>query len=198
MRTEVCGGIASGKTSLCRVLVQVGFNSLFEDFQSNPFWRAFYNDPSGTAFETELTFSLQHYHEIKQIRSGTHKNFCDFSLLLDLAYSRVTLHGRRLTIFEEVFREIWSELGPPELLVYLRCDPETELKRIRDRAREVEKSIDIGYLLALNSSLDAVITEYQRSLRILEIDSARTNFAELDDAKDAVRKKIVEALYATT
>ncbi len=195
---EICGGLASGKTTLSTVLADAGFVPNLEDFRSNPFWEAFYQNPRANAFETEITFLLQHYHGEKKARLKARSISCDHSMLLDLAYSRVTLNGKRLAIFEEVFREAWSEVGPPNLLVYLRCDAETELKRVRHRARDVEKAIEIGYLSALNSSLDAVVTEYHPSLRILEIDSAKTNFAELDDARDAVRKKIVEALYATT
>lgn len=196
-RTEICGGIASGKTTLAYLLQKVHFVPILEDFKKNPFWEAFYQDPSGNAFETELTFFLQHYHEIKKGHAESSLIACDHSLLLDLAYSRVTLQGNRLVLFEHVFREVWSEVRSPELLVYLRCDPETELQRIRRRAREVENSIDAGYLFALNASLDAVIAEYRAMLHVLEIDSAATNFAEVEEAKTDVRTKVVAALQST-
>lgn len=194
LRVEICGGIASGKTTLALVLAETGCTPNLEDFRSNPFWEAFYKDTKGVAFETELTFFLQHYHEIKKAKPGISQFVCDHSLLLDLAYSRVTLQGKRIAIFQEVFAEVWSELGPPNLLVYLQCDPETELHRIRRRARKVEEAINLSYLSDLNASLEAVVSEYSSGLRVLEIDSAKVNFAELDDAKNTVRKKVLEAL----
>lgn len=193
-RIEICGGIASGKTTFANLLPKVGFIAVLEDFKHNPFWKAFYQDPLDTAFETELTFFLQHYHEIKKNTAQGSLIACDHSLLLDLAYSRVTLKDKRLAIFQEVFNEVWNQLGPPDLLVYLRCDPETELQRIRHRARKVEVAINLSYLSDLNDSLEAVVSEYSSGLRVLEIDSAKVNFAELDDAKITVRKRVLEAL----
>jgi deoxyguanosine kinase len=191
---EICGGVASGKTTLSTVLADAGFVPNLEDFRSNPFWEAFYQDPRANAFETEITFLLQHYHGEKKARLGTRSISCDYSLLLDLAYSRVTLKGKRLAIFEEVFREAWGEVGPPNLLVYLRCDPETELKRIRRRGRKVEKSIDTGYLSALHASVDSVVSQFRSTLNILEIDSAATNFAELNEVRIDVRNKVLKAM----
>src|SRR3954447_11075813 len=94
-RVEICGGIASGKTTLANLLGSSERMVVREDFSSNPFWRAFYDDPNNTAFETEITFLLQHYHQIK-VATNLEKSFaCDFSLLLDYAYAHVTLNGSR-------------------------------------------------------------------------------------------------------
>jgi deoxyadenosine/deoxycytidine kinase len=193
-RVEICGGIASGKTTLASVLSSEGFTSNFEDFRSNPFWKAFYDDPVGTAFETELTFFLQHYHGIKVPHSQSELMACDHSLLLDLAYARVTLQGRRLEIFESIFQEAWRELGPPDVLVYLRCDAETELARIKKRARDVEKSIDLGYLSALNTSQECVISQFRLKLLVHEIDSTKIDFANDVDQKMSVGKAILQAV----
>ena len=115
-------------------------------------------------------------------------------LTLDLAYSRVTLQGRRLAIFESVFHEIWGEVKSPQLVIYLRCEPATELSRIRNRAREAEKSIDLRYLSAINSSLGSVIAEFRSNLLVLEIDSGEVDFANDVDAKVAVVDEIRRAM----
>lgn len=196
LRVEICGGIASGKTTLASLLAGRGFLTNLEDFSSNPFWEAFYKDAKAVAFETELTFFLQHYHEIKKTKPGISQFVCDHSLLLDLAYSRVTLQGKRIAIFQDVFNEVWGELGSPDLLVYLRCDPETELERIKRRARKVERTINLEYLSSLNASIETVIAERRSVLNLLEIDSVATNFAELEDVKTAVRNKVLDALPA--
>ncbi|HRP37690.1 MAG TPA: deoxynucleoside kinase, partial [Candidatus Dojkabacteria bacterium] len=48
-RIEICGGIASGKTTLANLLARLDIEPILENFQTNPFWQAFYNDPAGTA-----------------------------------------------------------------------------------------------------------------------------------------------------
>ena len=55
-RVEICGNIASGKTTLCQGLIGKGKNAVFEDFQKNPFFKDFYDDPVAYSFETETSF----------------------------------------------------------------------------------------------------------------------------------------------
>jgi deoxyadenosine/deoxycytidine kinase len=64
-RIEICGGIAAGKTTLCQNLQRSLGRAEFEDFTKNPFWARFYEEPDSYAFETEMTFLLLHYSQIK-------------------------------------------------------------------------------------------------------------------------------------
>jgi deoxyguanosine kinase len=194
-RVEICGGIASGKTTFATVLSSSGFTVNLEDFTSNPFWAAFYSDPVGTAFETELTFFLQHYHAIKKKPiSNVKPTVCDYSLLLDLAYARTTLSKQRLGIFSQVFQEIWREIAPPTLLIHLRCDAVLELDRIFKRGRSVEKSIDVGYLSTLNSSLDTVVDEFRSTVPVLVIDSGVVDFANDGQVQERLTKEVLSVL----
>ena len=90
-RIEICGGIASGKTTLCHLLTKRGLYSKFEDFKKNPFWALFYQNPNLHAFETEVTFLLQHYSQIKTSIPALSMVAFDYSLLQDQAYARVNL-----------------------------------------------------------------------------------------------------------
>ena len=93
---------------------------MLEDFQANPFWKPFYADPAGTAFETEITFLLQHYHEIKVATKQGKPFVCDFSPLLDLAYSYVTLDKEKQSAFAAVHTEVHKEILSPGLLIHSR------------------------------------------------------------------------------
>jgi deoxyguanosine kinase len=125
---EICGGIASGKTTLVRLLQRIGIYSVFENFEINPFWKTFYSNPILFSFETEVTFLLQHYHQVK-VSSGYCKNFaCDFSLLLDLAYADVTLEGSKKESFLSVYNEIKKDLSAPALVINLVCGSGIERK----------------------------------------------------------------------
>ena len=189
-RIEISGGIASGKTTLAQLLGRVGVPSILENFQANPFWEAFYADPVGAAFETEISFLLQHYHDIKTSIKQENAFSCDFSLLLDFAYAQVTLDNRKRAAFTAVFREILSELSAPGLVIHLICDPQVELDRIRQRGREVEQSIGVDYLDAVNQALDRVLLEEGTAWNILTIDSAALDFAN----DEADQNSVLEAV----
>ncbi|PTQ88102.1 deoxynucleoside kinase [Nitrosomonas ureae] len=193
-RIEICGGIASGKTTLANLLEKLNINSILESFQTNPFWRAFYADPVGTAFETEITFLLQHYHQIKVARNRGNAIASDFSMYLDLAYAHVTLPQDKQEIFLSVYREVEKELGTPALLIHLKCDPKIELKRIRERGRDVENSITIEYLQQINTQLEKILSEKARLHKLLVIDSGLLDFAHEENVKQSVLDQIDDAL----
>lgn len=193
-RIEICGGIASGKTTLANLLARSNINPILESFQTNPFWRAFYADPVGTAFETEITFLLQHYHQIKTARKSASLIASDFSIYLDLAYAYVTLPQDKREIFLSVYREVEKELGAPGLLIHLKCDPKIELKRIRERGREVENSITIEYLQQINTQLEKILNEKTRLHQLLVIDSSLLDFAHEEDVKQSVLDQIAATL----
>lgn len=193
-RIEICGGIASGKTTLATLLPTLDIQAVREDFRGNPFWRAFYADPVSYAFETEVSFLLQHYHDIKNAARFGKLFACDFSLFLDLSYAQVTLSAARRRAFLAVYREVARELLAPALLIHLRCDPSLQLKRIRRRGRKVEKSIDIGYLKRINAQLERVLARQELNSRILTVDSGVLDFAHAPEAQkfvtDQVRQQI--------
>ena len=194
LRVEICGGIASGKTTLAQLLTHVGLSSVLEDFKSNPFWKPFYADPIGTAFETEISFLLQHYHEIKVAARRATAIVCDFSLLLDLAYAQVTLSGGKRAAFISVHAEARKELAPPQLLIHVVCEPAIELDRIQRRGRDVENSITVEYLQAINQALDGLVKRSCGSWRVLTLDSGAVNFADDEQARQDVLRVIQREL----
>lgn len=176
-RVEVCGGIASGKTTLGALGIAAGYSVLLEDFHENPFWRAFYADPKRHAFETEVTFLLQHYHAVRAQR-GPAPLICDFAFILDRSYADVTLDASAREGFEAVYQYVADHVGSPDFLIYLRCSARTELARIRRRARTPEAGIEEGYLTALKAAVERrVEAACTQNISMLCIDSERQDFA---------------------
>jgi deoxyadenosine/deoxycytidine kinase len=174
MRVEICGGIASGKTTLARLLRRARLSLILEDFRRNPFLTDFYKDPRRFAFETELSFVLQHYHAV--IRARASRAVCDFSFFLDWAYANFTLTARDRRHFLYLYEILVHRLGNPGALIRLRCPAEIELKRIRLRGRGREKAISVAYLEGLDRALEKVVHSL-RGVPVLEIDSHASDFA---------------------
>jgi deoxyadenosine/deoxycytidine kinase len=190
---HVCGGIASGKTTLSQLLGRLEFGQELEDFQSNPFWAAFYKDPAWHSFETEITFLLQHFHQTKVASSKKCSFVSDYSLFLDLAYADVTLSGKKKELFLALYNQLLEELPTPSLLLYLRCSPDTQLERIRKRGRDVENAITIDYLTSLNQALEHRIASLQ-DVNLIVIDSDKKDFKDNLDVQVEVLDAIQEAL----
>jgi deoxyadenosine/deoxycytidine kinase len=191
-RIEVCGGIASGKTTFAILMKRIGFNTLLEDFQINPFLEDFYSDAVEYTFETEISFILQHYHQIKKEQVGSKVNVCDFSFLLDLAYAEIGLQGSKLKAFHIIHDEINRDLHPPSLLVHVICDAKTELQRVRSRGRVIEESVNLEFLEKLNKAVERQVESARGKLKVLTIDSAQKNF--VDD--ETVKKELIELVFS--
>lgn len=174
-RVEICGNIASGKTTLCQRMPSKGLSPILEDFQRNPFLEEFYNDPQAFSFETEVSFLLQHYHLIK-INKGKKPFACDFSVILDMAYADVNLAGDRRRIFEEIVAELLGEVHLPSLIVQLVCPEEILLRRIAERDRCAEATITAEYLRAIGRAIALRIKGLAFKVPVITIDSDATNF----------------------
>lgn len=194
-RVEVCGGVASGKTTLCKLMGLAGWQTLFEDFRANPFWSSFYDDPIHFAFETEITFHLQHYSQIKTaVKKGASNIFCDFSLIQDLAYAKANLTAGALKTFECVYEQVSRELPAVSLLVHLQCDAEEELARIHHRARPEERIVGLEYLNAINFKIAECVKDANDTTKILVIDSKTNNFATDELTKSQIVASVSHAL----
>jgi len=191
-RIEVCGGIASGKTTFASLMKKINLNIIYEDFIRNPFWKAFYRNPGKYIFETEITFLLQHYHQIKDGIESDKKFICDFSFLLDIAYAKIGLTGTKLKAFECVYDEIRNEVISPHLIVYLKCDAKTELERTRKRARDEESSINLDFLDSLNKALHKEVKKNQDTTPVITIDSGKKDFANDESIKKEMIKLITD------
>jgi deoxyadenosine/deoxycytidine kinase len=190
---EICGGIAYGKTTLAHLAKQLGITPILEDFQANPFYSAFYQDPAQFAFETELTFSLQHYHQVKRARNAD-IGFCtDFSPYLDMAYSSITLAGKQLETFRNVYKQIRHEVPPPTLLIHLECEPKIALSRIKRRGRSAELGIQLSYLQDLDNALKDIVIDAEAETTVLRMNSDHFDFAN----NEADEKRVVEIIKQT-
>lgn len=195
-RIEICGGIASGKTTLAKRLVLGGILSNLERFRDNPFWRQFYRSPGTVAVETEITFLMQHYNQIKTSSENVQLQVCDFSIYLDRAYVDATLTQKQRHAFIAVYYQIIRELGTPTVLVYLQCGEYEQLRRVRRRRRDAEKGITLDYLHALNRALESHVSEIRKNVNVVEIDSEIRDFARDDKVTREVREEIYHALGA--
>lgn len=174
MRVEICGNIASGKTTLCAGLLLPGSGRVFEAFEANPFLGLFYEDPEAFSFETELVFLLQHYNAVKICKDDI--VICDNSFFLDLAYADVNLAGKRREIFEEVVEELLSEISWPDVVISLNCPEDVLLRRIVARNRGVESSITISYLEMLTQAIAARVASIPSNVAVIPVDSNAIDF----------------------
>lgn len=192
-RIEMLGGLGSGKTTLAHLIEDFGSTVSYEQFSSVPFWKEFYVDPGRYAFETEIGFLLQHYHQIKRASDTAGWTICDFSLIQDRVYAEVNLTGSQKDAFLAVYDEIKRELGEPDLLIHLTCGEDQQLRRMQARGRAEETNVDRAYLSRLRETIPLFLPPAGGAPQ-LHIDTDVANYVESDDDKKTVRQQIKDTI----
>src|ERR1035437_4700187 len=98
MLIAIEGCVGAGKSTVVKGLAAFRSSKLLlEDFESNPFLRAFYEDPVGNAVETEFAFLFLHFHQLKgQVEAASRSEvIADFHLGKDLLYADLNLKDMR-------------------------------------------------------------------------------------------------------
>ncbi|MAZ00158.1 MAG: deoxyadenosine kinase [Micavibrio sp.] len=176
MRIELVGGMGVGKTTLCRVLEEIGYNCIYEDLGENPFLARMYEDIESYKFPSQIWFILSKFSEIQmQIKRG-HVNVLDQAMDNYKAYARMLFNNgsdpRGFKIVTDFFDYTEERFGLPDLLVHLQVSPETQLKRVRSRRRTFENEVTLEYLQDLKRELDGVVEESKaKGVNIIEIDT---------------------------
>lgn len=153
MRIAIEGCIGAGKTTVAdKIANRLGCGIIKEDFNSNPFLSQFYKYPEKYSFETEITFLLIHYHQIKEIVSNPTENniVADFYIKKDLLFAEMNLAKDELKAFVDLYTFIYSKIPEPNLLICLHASDELIFQRIQQRNREIENSVNKEYFSKLN------------------------------------------------
>ena len=155
MLIVVEGCVGAGKSTVAKELAAYRNSGLIlEAFETNPFLRAFYEDPAGNALETEFAFLLLHYHQLKEHSAEMEKSemIADFHLGKDLLYAAMNLTDPPI---ERAFRNLHDLLAERTqregLMVCLSASTELVLERISQRNRDFETTSDSAYFPRLNT-----------------------------------------------
>jgi deoxyadenosine/deoxycytidine kinase len=159
---EGCLGV--GKSTIAKGLAAFrGSALLLEEFESNPFLRAFYEDPVGTATETEFSFLLLHFHQLKANakKIAEREVISDFHLGKDLLYADLNLPNLRVrNAFGDLYGICDEGTSAPALLIFLSSTNDLLMDRIRARNRDYEQDIDVGYYASINAAYEEFFPRY--------------------------------------
>ncbi len=149
------GCIGAGKTSLVNYFShELGCGKILEDYASNPFLAEFYKG-STVQFETELSFLLIHFFQLKNAFTESSHNLLllDFSIEKDMVYAKLNLPPEELRLFMAVYDHVVSNVGLPDVVIYLDLSLKILRRRIFQRGRPYELAADPEYFKEFNDRI---------------------------------------------
>jgi deoxyadenosine/deoxycytidine kinase len=163
----IAGNIGAGKTTLSTKLAKhFNWNVQYEDATNNPYLSDFYNDMQRWSFNLQIYFLNSRYQQILQIRRGTKTVIQDRTIYEDAYIFAPNLHEMGLMAerdFENyftLFKNMSSQISPPDLMIYLKAGISTLVSHIHSRGRDYEGNMSLDYLKRLNEKYESWISNY--------------------------------------
>ena len=176
----VAGNIGVGKTTLTRELAhQLGWRCYLEPVIDNPYLEDFYEDMSRWAFHLQVYFLSKRFESQRVIDSAGLSSVQDRTIYEDVDIFARTLHhrghlvGRDWDNYRSLFATMAEFLQKPDIIVYLRCDVDTLVRRIKSRGRSWESKINPDYLAELNVAYEAWVQRSTNEFRMAVIDTGK-------------------------
>ncbi len=172
LHIAVEGCIGVGKTTLATRLADYRKSTLvLEEFEKNPFLSAFYRDPVGNVFETEMQFLLVHYHQLKRLADSAKESIADFTFAKDLIFGNLNFHDpSEKEVFVRLYEFLLARVPPPDLTIYLKGSADLIIDRIRKRNRSIEQIVDVDYFIKLKQAYDDAFLLGANNVHVIDAD----------------------------
>lgn len=196
------GAIGAGKTTLSTMLSErFDFTLLKEIVEDNPFLGKFYSNIEEWAFQLEMFFLCNRYKQLGDtLLNQVAKDqpvVADYHIYKNMIFAERTLTGIQLDKYRQIYHLLTDDLPKPNLIVYIKADLDTLLRRIQKRGRDFEQNFDAGYLAQLVEDYETAIAQIRANepeTVIITIDGNTLDFVERPEDFEQIVAKIKEHL----
>ena len=184
-----------GKTTLAtRVGARLDATVVLDE-PDNPFLADFYNGRAGSAFQTQLFFTLARHRQLLRLRQGdlfSQTTVCDYVFERDRVYAFMNLDDNELFIYQRLYDLVGRDLPVPDLVVYLQAPTELLKRLLRERAKhpDVDRPLPSEeYLAELNEAYNHFFFHYSAT-PLLVVEASQIDLTWGDAAVDDLLKQI--------
>ena len=199
MYVVVEGPIGVGKTSLSERLSQRYSAELhLEVVEENPFLARFYESPESYAFQVQVYFLLFRFKQLSGISQAglfSQNVVGDYLFDKDFIFASMNLKDAEFALYQDLYSHLSPRLPVPDLVIYLRAEPEELLRRIARRNRSFEDAMPAAYLAELTRRYDEYFLSYPG--RVLTVGADELDFVGNPEHERELLARIDAALTST-
>ena len=189
----VDGVVGSGKTTFMKLLKEeLSLPGFEEPVTDNPLLAKFYHDRKRYSFPLQVFFLNRRFRMLKDAGKNLTASVMDRSIYGDVIFAKLLHEGGDMEkdefdLYQELLVNMLDHIESPKLMIYLKCDVDTAIRRIEKRGRDYEQIVERDYWERLNKEYEAYFKEYNLS-KLLVIDVK--NYDLLENEKD--RKEVMD------
>lgn len=160
------GNIGAGKTTLAKALSEeLNGEFLPERFEENTLLPLFYQNKKTFAFPTEYSFLIDRQKQLTHFFNSIKQNqiiVSDFHFDKCLCFAQANLSQQDFLFYQKHFKAIQKTVQQPDLVVYLNVRTDLLKNNIQKRGRDIEKDLNVNYLIKLKKTLDNYYLQKQK------------------------------------
>lgn len=194
----IAGTVGVGKSSLTQALAErLNFRTSFENVDHNPYLDKFYADFERWSFHLQIYFLAERFKEQKRMFEYGGGFVQDRSIYEDVDIF-AKMHEEQGTMTKEDY-ETYANLfdamvmtpyfPKPDILVFLECDYEEVIERIKARGRQMEIDTDPEYWKKLFDRYNQWISDFN-ACPVVRVNINEYDLYEQPDSLDHVIEKI--------
>jgi deoxyadenosine/deoxycytidine kinase len=141
------GAIGVGKTTLAQSISNtMKCQTLFEDYEDNPFLKKFYDENQTNSFSTQLYFLLKRIEQSEKINRTDDMLISDFYFGKDELFARLNLSEIEFQMYSSIKNKLNFIPPVPDLIIYLQASSDILMERVRKRGLDIERRIKKKYI----------------------------------------------------
>jgi deoxyadenosine/deoxycytidine kinase len=186
------GPIGLGKTALTERLGARLDATVVLDEAENPFLPDFYGGRAGSAFQTQLFFTLSRHRQQTSLRQAdlfSQTTVCNYLFERDRVYAFLNLDDNELFIYQRLFDLLTRDLPAPDLVIYLQAPADVLKRRLRDRARRADSDELLPTEEYLIEAYNHFFFHYTAT-PLLVVETSQVDLSWGDDAMDDLLRQI--------
>jgi deoxyadenosine/deoxycytidine kinase len=185
------GPIRVGKSTLARILAERLNAQRVMEPEENPFLRAFYDDEPGAAFQTQFSFLIRRFEQLRALDLGVRSQrivVADYIFEKDKLFACLNLSDQELETYNRFYNHFREQLPTPDLVIYLQATPEVLKKRLKKKNASTEKAINEDYLEEVIKAYEHFFFHYTSS-DLLIVNTSQIDFVDRNqDLQELLRK----------
>jgi deoxyguanosine kinase len=193
------GPIRVGKSTLSRYLAEQLNGQLVHEPEDNPFLGAFYEGESGAAFQTQFSFLIQRYEQLRQLEVGATSRkivVADYIFEKDKLFANLNLSDAELNVYDRYYKMFRSQLPTPELVIYLQASMDVLKKRLKKRNASSEQGVSDDYLEEVVKAYEHFFFHYTAS-DLLVVNTTDIDFVERSSDLQQLLRRVSEPIKGT-
>lgn len=168
----IAGNIGAGKSTLTGFLEsKFAIKPFYEPNDDNPYLTDFYADMPRYSFHSQMYFLSAKFRAHLQLAKLLLEQpatvfvqdrtiYEDAEIFARTQHTLGVMSARDHATYANMYFAIRETLPKPDLLIYLRCSLKGIRRRIRQRGRPAEQSMDLRYLQALQDAYEQWFAQY--------------------------------------